>query len=300
MSRSEPLVSVMMPCFNAERTLPMALASLRAQTYEHWEACVVDDGSTDRTWEILTSFGDRRIRLERSETNRGRGAARQRCLEMAEGDLLSFLDADDWLFPDKLAHQVPTMRAHPEITVLSGACVITDGAGNAVGLTRAGLHRGETLTISRFDRLGPPPLSFPPCIVRMEAARSARFNPQFLRSQDSDFLIQVLLGRWYGVSAKPVYAYSQAEAASLDKTIEGYRYRLECYGQYTAAYPLRSRIERAKTLARMGLYRAAGWLHAERPLIARRWDPPTPDARASYAEAKSTVGRIAASVGGPT
>jgi glycosyltransferase involved in cell wall biosynthesis len=298
MSRSEPLVSVMMPCFNAERTLPMALASLRTQTYEHWEACVVDDGSTDRTWELLSSFDDPRLRLERFGTNRGRGAARQRCLEIAQGDLLSFLDADDWLFPDKLAHQVLAMREHPEVTVLSGACVITDAAGNAVGLTRMGLHPGETLTISRFDRLGPPPLSFPPCMVRMEAARSARFNPDFRRSQDSDFLIQVLLGRTYGVSAKPVYAYSQAEAASLGKTIEGYRYRLKCYGQYTAAYPLRSRIERAKTLARMALYRVAGWLHAERPLIARRWDALTPDANAAYAEAKSAVSRVAAGVGG--
>ncbi len=43
----EPLISIMMPCFNAERTRPMALASLRAQTYENWEALVVDDGSSD-------------------------------------------------------------------------------------------------------------------------------------------------------------------------------------------------------------------------------------------------------------
>jgi glycosyltransferase involved in cell wall biosynthesis len=102
----EPLVSIMIPCFNAERTLGMALASLRAQTYERWEAVVVDDGSTDETSRILSRFTDPRLRIERFSANCGRGAARQRWLEMAQGGLLAFLDADDWLFPDKLSHQV--------------------------------------------------------------------------------------------------------------------------------------------------------------------------------------------------
>ncbi|MBW2404888.1 MAG: glycosyltransferase family 2 protein, partial [Deltaproteobacteria bacterium] len=81
----ESLVSIMMPCFNAEQTLPMALASLRAQSHEDWEAVVVDDGSSDGTWDVLHDLGEPRLRFERFDTNRGRGAARQRCLEMARG-----------------------------------------------------------------------------------------------------------------------------------------------------------------------------------------------------------------------
>jgi len=290
----ESLVSIMMPCLNAEQTLPMALASLRAQSHENWEAVVVDDGSSDGTWDTLHDFAEPRLRLERFNTNRGRGAARQRCLEMARGELLSFLDADDWLFPNKLAHQVALMREHPELTVLSGACVITDARGKAVGLTRTGLDAGQDFATGRFARPAPPPLSFPPCMVRMEDAKRAHFNPEFRRSQDSDFLIQVMLGNRYGVSATPVYAYSQAEAATLDKTIEGYRYRIRCYGQYTARYPLQSRAQMAKTLARMGIYKVAGWLHAEHRLIERRWQPVTPPAQEAYAEAKATVTRLRA------
>lgn len=293
MSASKPLVSVMMPCFNAERTLPMALASLRVQTYDDWEAVVVDDGSTDRSPDILSAFGDDRLRLERFETNRGRGAARHRCLEMAHGDLLSFLDADDWLFPNKLNHQVTLMREHPEITVLGAACVITDATGDPVGQTRTGLGPHEDLASDRFDRLGPPPVGFPPCMVRMDAARRAHFNPAFRRSQDSDFLLQVMLGKTYAMSATPLYAYSQAEAASLDKTLEGYRYRLRCYGQYTKRYPLRSRTQMAKTVARMGIYRAAGLLHAEHHLIARRWAALSPEAARAFRDAKQTVAHAA-------
>ena len=109
----ESLVSIMMPCFNGEQTLPMALASVRAQSRENWEAVVVDDGSTDGTCDALQGLGEPRLRLERFDTNRGRGAARQRCLEMARGERLTFLDADDWLFPNKLALQVALMREHP-------------------------------------------------------------------------------------------------------------------------------------------------------------------------------------------
>ena len=88
-----PLVSVMMPCFNAAETLPMALASLLAQTHARWEAVIVDDGSTDATWDVLRAVDDPRLRVERFPENRGRGAARQRCLEMARGDFLSMLDS---------------------------------------------------------------------------------------------------------------------------------------------------------------------------------------------------------------
>ncbi|MBW2191555.1 MAG: glycosyltransferase family 2 protein [Deltaproteobacteria bacterium] len=290
----ESLVSIMMPCFNAEQTLPMALASLRAQSHEDWEAVVVDDGSSDGTWDVLHDLGEPRLRFERFDTNRGRGAARQRCLEMARGEFLSFLDADDWLFPGKLALQVALMREHPELSVLSGACVITDGQGEAVGLTRTGLDAGQDFATGHFSRPGPPPLSFPPCMVRMKDAERARFNPEFRRSQDSDFLIQVMLGKRYGVSSAPVYAYSQAEAATLEKTLEGYRYRLRCYRQYTTRFPLRSRSQIARTLARMGVYKVAGWLHAEQRLIERRWQAMTPSAHEAYAEAKATVTRLMA------
>jgi glycosyltransferase involved in cell wall biosynthesis len=289
----ESLVSVMMPCFDGEQTLPMALASLRAQTHENWEAVVVDDGSTDGTWDTLQALGEPRLRLERFHTNRGRGAARQRCLEMARGEFLTFLDADDWLFPNKLSLQLALMSEHPELTVLSGACVITDATGEAVGLTRTGLDEGQTFATGQFSRPGPPPLSFPPCMVRMADAKQARFNPEFRRSQDSDFLIQVMLGKRYGVCSTPIYAYSQAEAASLDKTLEGYRYRLRCYRQYTTRFPLQSRAEMLKTMARMGVYKVAGWAHAEQRLIERRWQDITPSADKAYREAKATVTRLA-------
>ena len=98
-----------MPVHNSADSLPMALSSVVAQTFENWECIVVDDGSTDGSGEIAGMVRDRRIRVLRLDKNRGRGFARQIALEAAFGDLLCMLDADDWLYPEKLHMQVSGM-----------------------------------------------------------------------------------------------------------------------------------------------------------------------------------------------
>ncbi|MEM8729128.1 MAG: glycosyltransferase family A protein [Pseudomonadota bacterium] len=99
-----PLFSVVMPCFNAAGTLPETLRSLQAQTCSDWEAICIDDGSTDETLPLLHRFaaGDDRIRIVRNP-GKGPSAARNHgALELADGALVAFLDADDVWAADKL------------------------------------------------------------------------------------------------------------------------------------------------------------------------------------------------------
>ena len=196
-------------------------------------------------------------------------------------------------FPSTVSVPVELPGVTRLFVVVSGASIITDATGEAVGLMHSGVAPGQGLATGLFSHPGPPPLDFPPCMVRTAVARDAGFNPEFRRSQDSDFLIRVMLGKRYAVSSVPVYAYSQAEAAGLDKTLEGYRFRLRSYREYRESYPLHSRVEMAKTYARMGVYTAAGWLGAEHRLIEKRWQRITPEARAAYETARDTVTRAA-------
>jgi glycosyltransferase involved in cell wall biosynthesis len=99
-----PQVSILIPCYNADRWIAQAIDSALAQTYPHKEVIVVDDGSTDRSLEIIQGFGDR-IRWETGE-NRGGNAARNRLLELSTGEWLQYLDADDYLLPDKVERQI--------------------------------------------------------------------------------------------------------------------------------------------------------------------------------------------------
>jgi GT2 family glycosyltransferase len=117
-SRTAPLVSVVLPAYNAERFLGRAMRSALAQTYPHFELIVVDDGSTDGTAEVIRSFRDRRVR-HFSQPNRGQGAARNYGIRGSAGRYVTFLDADDVYLPGKLQRQVEFLETqHQECQVV--------------------------------------------------------------------------------------------------------------------------------------------------------------------------------------
>lgn len=99
-----PKVSILIPCYNADRWIAQAIQSALDQTYPCKEVIVVDDGSSDRSLEVIKSFGDR-IRWE-TQSNQGGNAARNRLLELSTGELLQYLDADDYLLPNKIEQQI--------------------------------------------------------------------------------------------------------------------------------------------------------------------------------------------------
>src|SRR5438132_1122109 len=94
------LVSILIPVYNAEAFVAEAIQSALDQTWPAKEVIAVDDGSTDRSPEILEGFGGRVKIIE--QENRGASAARNRALNQAQGEFIQFLDADDLLSPDKL------------------------------------------------------------------------------------------------------------------------------------------------------------------------------------------------------
>ncbi|OAM87623.1 glycosyltransferase family 2 protein [Termitidicoccus mucosus] len=108
--------SVLIPAYNAARHLPAALASLRTQTDPDWELIVVEDGSRDGAEDLVAGFARtvaQPVRYDNHGANRGVAATRTRLLELARGDLLSFLDADDWWAPGHLAAARQTLAAPP-------------------------------------------------------------------------------------------------------------------------------------------------------------------------------------------
>lgn len=102
------IVSILIPCYNAEQWIGEAIESALAQSYPHTEVIVYDDGSTDGSLDIIKSYGDR-IRWG-TGPNRGGGPARNWLLDKAEGEWIQYLDADDYLKPDKIADQVAVLQ----------------------------------------------------------------------------------------------------------------------------------------------------------------------------------------------
>ena len=113
-----PSVSILIPCHDAERWIAGAIESALAQTRPATEVIVLDDGSTDGSLDLIRGFGDR-IRWE-SGPNRGAGAARSRLLELSRGEWVQYLDADDWLMPEKVEGQAAILPRHEDADVLFG------------------------------------------------------------------------------------------------------------------------------------------------------------------------------------
>lgn len=122
MAEKTPTVSVIIPTYNRAHLVGRAIRSVLNQTYQDFEIIVVDDGSTDKTEEVVKSFNDPRIRYIRHEQNRGGSAARNTGIRTARGGVIAFLDSDDEWLPEKLAKQVQKMT----------------GSGDQVGLVYTG------------------------------------------------------------------------------------------------------------------------------------------------------------------
>jgi glycosyltransferase involved in cell wall biosynthesis len=142
-NRSQPLVSVVIPAYNARQTLTETLASLAQQTYRSIEVIVVDDGSTDGTWELLQSTTLLPVHAVR-QANAGLAAARNAGLKQARGDYIALLDADDLCTPDRLAVQVAYMEAQPELRL----CCSDFSAFNTGGVL------AESYSASYYDAIG--------------------------------------------------------------------------------------------------------------------------------------------------
>lgn len=118
------LVSVLIPCFNAERWIGAAIETALAQTWPQTEVIVVDDGSTDGSLDVIKGF-DGRIQWE-TGPHRGGNPARNRLLELARGTWLQYLDADDYLLPEKIAGQASFVESHPDTDVVFGPVTLED------------------------------------------------------------------------------------------------------------------------------------------------------------------------------
>jgi glycosyltransferase involved in cell wall biosynthesis len=137
-------VSVCIPTYNYGRYLGTAIDSVLAQEYEDFELIVVDNASDDDTATVVAARRDQRLRVYRNDRNLGLFGNFARCLELATGEFVKFLAADDWLHPAYLREAVTLMKRHPTAAIVSAPGFFVDADGCVYGLGYAGVF-GEEL-----------------------------------------------------------------------------------------------------------------------------------------------------------
>jgi glycosyltransferase involved in cell wall biosynthesis len=158
------LVSILIPCFNAECRVAEAIESALGQTWPEKEIIVVDDGSQDRSLEVIKSFG-KRIRWE-TGPNRGGNMARNRLLELARGEWLQYLDSDDYLLPLKIQRQVEFLRDQPKCDVVYSPVLWVD-------CSRANVYQ-KVIAIDQCGRMEAGPAMLPGARVVFAATAVGR------------------------------------------------------------------------------------------------------------------------------
>ena len=128
-----PKVTVLMPVYNGEIYLAEAIESILNQTFADFEFLIIDDGSTDNTWGILSSYNDNRIRLTRNPKNVGLIESLNNALTLAIGHYIARIDADDISLPKRLEKQKEFLDKNLEIALVGSWVEIIDRQGKRIG-----------------------------------------------------------------------------------------------------------------------------------------------------------------------
>jgi glycosyltransferase involved in cell wall biosynthesis len=168
MTSYSPQISVILPVYNGEKYLAGAINSILSQTYRDFELIIINDCSSDRTSEILSTFTDDRIRIINNLSNLKLSRSLNKGIEMAQGQFIARMDADDISLPERFEKQVAFMERHPEIGVVGCWVKRIDENGNITG----NVFRETRPEAIKWELFFGTPLPHPTVMMRTSAIKS--------------------------------------------------------------------------------------------------------------------------------
>jgi glycosyltransferase involved in cell wall biosynthesis len=211
-----PTVSVIMSMRNSASTVGEAVRSVLMQTLRDWEMIVIDDGSSDRSGDIVEGFHDARIRLVRESRSAGLAARLNQAVALARGEFIARMDADDICFPERLARQVARLYEEPQLDLLACGAVIFTGDGALIGEMPVG--------IDHCDIVARPFVGFalphPTWCGRASWFRNNPYNGKLRYAEDQDLLLRSFRHSRLGGLDEVLLGYRQDQLA-LKKLIPG-------------------------------------------------------------------------------
>lgn len=220
----QPLVSVIMPAYNAEKYIGEAIASVCAQTYENWELLILDDGSADRTVEIAESYAQQDVRIQvlRNPQNMGVARTRNRGFDLAQGEWIALLDSDDRWRAQKLEKQLAVARSSDADIVYCSYAMIDEN----------GCHLSDFIvpeTTSYRAMLEESVLSCSTVLIRRDALRDHRFCAQYYH-EDYALWLELMRSGFRTLASRETLAdYRVAKGSRSSDKLKSARYRWRIY-----------------------------------------------------------------------
>lgn len=226
-------ISVIMGVFNCEKTIREAIDSIVNQTYENWELIICDDASTDNTKMILEEYKKKyesKIIVLYNPTNMRLSHSLNRCLELASGDYIARMDADDISLPLRFKTQVDFLDNHPQYDLVSSRCYLFDGE-KIIGVV------GKEGEPDKHSLIKGTPFYHPTIMVRKEVYQLLNgytVSKRTARAQDLDLWFRFFYNNFRGYIVDDVlYRYTESIAdykrRSFKKATCSFRTRLWGY-----------------------------------------------------------------------
>ncbi|WP_051827328.1 glycosyltransferase family 2 protein [Metabacillus indicus] len=184
-----PLISVIIPSYNRASILPRAISSVLSQTYKNLELIIVDDASTDKTEEVVTSISDERIQYIRHEKNSNGSVARNTGIKNANGDYIAFLDSDDEWDKDKLLNQYKFYKNYNEEKTVCYTAMYEDNGFDVKLRPDRAIREDEAFADYVFSNKGLIQTST--LMIHKSILEKVKFNPNLRRHQDWDLCLQL-------------------------------------------------------------------------------------------------------------
>lgn len=238
---NSPLVSVVMPVYNASLFLKEAIESILNQTYENFEFIIINDGSTDASLQIIESFNDPRIKLVNNERNLGIIKTRNKGLQLAKGKYIANMDADDISLPTRLEKQIAFLEKHPDVVILASKLVLINQFNDEIGIWPEDdgvvTNEGISKTLPIINCIGQPTV-----MMRRDVVTSIMYNDRYIHNEDWGLWLDILALN-YRISKLPevLLRYRQHESSTtisanklgVNKKIISFKYK---YVKYKLAH----------------------------------------------------------------
>lgn len=210
-TNQQPLVSIIMTAYNADKYINQAVLSILTQTYGNFEFIIVNDGSTDNTGMILKNLAhtDTRIKIFDLKNNRGPSTASNIALKKARGNFVARMDADDIAIPTRIERQVEFLLSNPEIVIVGSKCLLINENGKIIGEKNYPLTH-DAIYNSLFTM---NPIQHPTCMINRDLLprQQIRYHNHSLLAHDLELIFEIAQ---YGKLAnlnEPLLLYRQRE-----------------------------------------------------------------------------------------
>ena len=191
---TEHLVTVLIPAYNAEKYIIEAVGSIQRQTYHNLEILIIDDGSTDRTNQILYVLKqkDKRIELVENETNLGLIKTLNKGIDLAKGKYIVRLDSDDVAHPDRIREQIAAMLKDDNIDFVG--CLLKVIDSNSRFLYYSDAFDTKDSFVARFISMFESPIAHPGLVIKTDVIRKYRYQDaeEYKHVEDFDMFSRML------------------------------------------------------------------------------------------------------------